>query len=72
MSQATEERLWVSRDVAKLLNISERTVHSLTQRGELPAVRVGRSVRYRPATIRQYIQQNDVAAAIEPKPRKGE
>lgn len=44
------------RETADVLRVSERTLWSLTNSGELPAVRVGRSVRY---------DQNDLAAWIE-------
>ena len=44
------------REAADVLRVSERTLWTLTHSGELPAVRVGRSVRY---------DQNDLASWIE-------
>ena len=42
---------------AKALSISERTLWSLTQCGEIPAVRVNkRGVRYDPADLRAWIE----------------
>jgi len=43
--------LWLARDVAKFMKLSERTVFTMTANGTLPAVRIGRSVRYRPAAV---------------------
>ena len=43
------------REAADWLKISERTLWSLTQRGELPAVRIGRSVRYELADLIQFV-----------------
>ena len=45
------------REVAKLLQISERTVFTLTQEGRLPAVRMGKkSIRYREADIQRFAE----------------
>lgn len=42
---------------AKALAISERKLWSLTRRGEIPCVRIYRSVRYDPADLRAWIAQ---------------
>lgn len=39
-------QLYTARDAAKLLAISERHLFTLTQRGEIVAVRMGRAIRY--------------------------
>lgn len=41
-----ERLLYTRREAAVMLHLSERTLYTLTERGELPAVKVGRSVRY--------------------------
>ena len=46
-----ELELWLARDVAKVTKLSERTVFTLTQDGVIPCIRLGRSVRYRPAAV---------------------
>jgi excisionase family DNA binding protein len=43
------------REAARSLGISERSLWSLTNHGEIPAVRFGRSVRYDLDTLRQVI-----------------
>ncbi len=43
--------------VADHLRVSDRTIFSITKRGELPAVRIGRSVRYRPADVAAYCER---------------
>jgi excisionase family DNA binding protein len=48
--------LWTCREAAAALNLSERTLWSLTKAGGLPCVRIGRSVRYDPADIRAWIE----------------
>ena len=45
-------------EAAQALAISPRTLWTLTQRGEIACVRIGRSVRYSQADIKAYIQQN--------------
>ena len=53
---AANPLLMTTREAARALSISERTLWSLTQRGEIPCVRLGRLVRY---------DRNDLVAAIE-------
>jgi excisionase family DNA binding protein len=50
-----EPMLLLTRQAAKLLNISERTLWTLTNEGKIPCVRVGRSVRYDPNDLRAWI-----------------
>lgn len=54
--------LLTSREAAKLLCISERKLWELTDRGELPAVRVDRVKRYDPSDLRQWIDRHKVRA----------
>jgi len=42
-------------EVARMLAISVRTVEAWAQRGELPQVRVGASLRFDPRQIEQWI-----------------
>ncbi len=46
-----------SDEAAKLLAISPRTLWSLADEGEIPVVRIGRSVRYDPADLQDYIER---------------
>lgn len=57
-SESADERMLTVQEVAQRLHISTRTVLALIQRGELEAVRVGRSVRIEPAALRAYIERN--------------
>jgi excisionase family DNA binding protein len=56
------ERLLSSREAAKYLGISPRTLWSLTACNELPCVRIGRSVRY---------DLHDLSAWIESRKTRG-
>ena len=48
--------LMTSQQVAKFLQVSERTLWELTEpRGPIPAVRIGRSVRYVPEAIEMWL-----------------
>ena len=42
---------------SKALNISARKLWSLTASDEIPAVRIGRSVRYDPSDLRAFIEK---------------
>jgi excisionase family DNA binding protein len=46
------------REAAKALSICEKTLWSLTDRGELSAVRIGRSVRYSVSDLQAFIGRN--------------
>ena len=60
MSETTKQterpRLWKAREAAEFLAISERHLWSMTQRGEIPCVRLGECVRYDPADLRAMIE----------------
>jgi excisionase family DNA binding protein len=44
--------------VGELLGVSRKTVSRLALAGELPTVRVGRSVRINPEDVRGYVERN--------------
>ena len=47
-----------AREAAEALAISERTLWSLTKRGEVRCVRIGRSVRYSPDDLADFIARS--------------
>ena len=50
-----EPMLLTARQAARILSISERTLWSLTKDRQIPAVRIGRAVRYDPGDLRRWI-----------------
>ncbi|MEE9128548.1 MAG: helix-turn-helix domain-containing protein [Phycisphaerales bacterium] len=54
---ASIEGLLTYDQAGKMLGVSGRTVWTLVDRGELPAVRFGRSVRIDPADLRTFIER---------------
>ena len=52
-----DQALWLARDVAKFTRLSERTVFTFTQDGVIPCIRLGRSVRYRPAAVMEALRK---------------
>jgi len=56
-----ERLLLTATEAAKLLAISPRSLWSLAARGEIAAVRIGRSVRYSPAVLREFIEARQSA-----------
>jgi len=56
--QVQSQRLLITaREAAAALAISERTLWELTHCGKLPALRIGRAVRYRPADLEKWVEQ---------------
>jgi len=45
------------REAAKALSICEKTLWTLTKRGDLPAVRINRAVRYDVADLQAFINR---------------
>ena len=50
------ERLLTPDEVAELLKVSRFRVYELGRTGALPAVRLGRQVRFNPAVLRAFIE----------------
>ena len=46
------------KELAKYLNVTERTIYNLLDRGELPAFRVGASWRFKKEDIEAWIEDN--------------
>ena len=51
-----EKPLWNITDVARFLGCCKRHVQTLRERG-LPAIRIGRMVRFNPAQVKAWVQQ---------------
>ncbi|MCI0484969.1 MAG: helix-turn-helix domain-containing protein [candidate division NC10 bacterium] len=47
-------------DIAKLLQVSERTVWSMLKRGEIRRTLIGRSVRVRPQDLQEYVDRTAI------------
>ena len=51
-------RLLKAQDVAAILNVSRSFAYALMQSGQLPSVRLGRSIRVRPTDLDDYISRS--------------
>ena len=51
------DKLLKASDVAQILSISRALSYRLLQQGEIPVVRINRSVRVRPADLERFIQK---------------
>ena len=64
LHDADDESLLLSaREAAHRLRVSERTLWTLTQRGDVPHVRIGRRVLYRPATLNAWLATREQTGA---------
>ncbi len=59
-NQLISERLLRPREAAELLQLSRVQIYRLVRQGELPAVVIGRSVRFRAGQLADYINANNV------------
>lgn len=53
------------RDAAKLLAISERTLFTLTKKGELASVRMGKTVRYAQGELAAFVRKQTQTAPLQ-------
>lgn len=58
------DSLLTSKEAASYLRISTRTLWSLTQRGDVPVVRIHRSVRYRASDLRSFVESNVTSGTV--------
>ncbi len=66
IEEKTLPRLLNAQEVAAALNMGLSTVYMLVERGELPSIRIGRSVRIRPEDLEKFIESKaQKQAAIE-------
>jgi excisionase family DNA binding protein len=66
IEEKTLSKLLNAQDVAAALNMGLSTVYMLVERGELPSIRIGRSVRIRPEDLEKFIEsKTQRGAAIE-------
>lgn len=49
------------REAARLLSVCEKTLWTITERGELPCVRIGRAKRYSIARLNAWIEGRESA-----------
>jgi excisionase family DNA binding protein len=59
-----EPLLWNARQAARALGISERKLWDLTQRGEIPHLRIGRNVKYSRAALADWIAHKSAMIPI--------
>ncbi|RKY82914.1 DNA-binding protein [candidate division KSB1 bacterium] len=52
------ERTLTIKELAKYLNVTERTIYNLLERGELPGFKVGANWRFRREDIDKWIEEN--------------
>jgi excisionase family DNA binding protein len=58
MSATVEQLLISAKDAATALSISPRKLWSLTNAGQIDFVRIGRTVKYSPDHLREWISKN--------------
>ena len=66
------ESLWTVVDVAKHLNIQQKKVWLLVRTENIPYVRIGRSLRFRPESIRAWVDAGGWEHPIVAQRQKGD
>ena len=60
--QKNELILLKATDIADILNVSRAMAYKIMQKGEIPTVRIGKSIRVRLSDLNAYIHNNLVSA----------
>jgi excisionase family DNA binding protein len=55
-------------EVAELLRLNPQTVYKLIREGELPALRLGRTIRVRAGALEDYRAEPEPAEGEDPRP----
>lgn len=48
-----DERLWTVNDVAEYLQLSVKTIYAKVYKAEIPRVKYGRNLRFKPSEIKK-------------------
>jgi excisionase family DNA binding protein len=65
-----DELTWTQAEVARAFRMSTTTIRELVLRGELPAVRYGRTWRFPRKAAERWLEENAVAhAQLAPEPQ---
>jgi excisionase family DNA binding protein len=64
-SEVIMPKILTAREAARVLRISEKTLWSMTKRGDIPAIRCGTSVRY---DERDLIRWMEASKTVQAKP----
>lgn len=60
-----QEGLWTAKRVADFLGIHPQTVYAKSRTGEVPSIRIGRGLRFRPEDIRAYLAGRERGTSAE-------
>ncbi len=72
LNAQTEYQLLTVNQAARRLNISRSAVYALIDRGDLPAIRLGRVIRFRPEDVEDLYKRQNAAQGSKIRPhRKG-
>ncbi len=52
-----DETLWTASDVAKYLKLCTKTIYTKAYKGEIPSVKFGRSLRFKPSVIKKLVKR---------------
>ena len=67
------EPLWDARELAQRLGIHRTRLYALVRTGRIPHVRIGRAIRFDPASIQAWEQSGGWASPnLKPQGRKAE
>jgi len=67
------DQFYSVRTLAEKLALAPMTIYRLVDQGKLPAVRIGKSIRFRPADIDAFLESVRVGPAglMEEEPKEG-
>ncbi len=70
LNAQTEYQLLTVHQAARRLNVSRSAVYALIERGVLPAIRLGRAIRFRPEDVDELYRQRPAAQRGKIRPHR--
>ena len=64
-NDVVQKLLLTAAEAAEALQICEKTLWTLTKHGGIPVVRLGKSVRYSPAALQKFIDEQQQTTASQ-------
>ena len=65
-----DKEFYTAKELAASLKVTPMTIYRLAKRGELKAVRIGRSIRFSSEDVEEFMKNASLKTEVKPKKKK--
>ena len=65
-----DKKFYTAKELAAILSVTPMTIYRLAKRGELRAVRIGRSIRFSSEDVEEFMKNASLKTEAKPKRKK--